>query len=86
MKDDPDGRIEFTEVMINIINDIPNFKNKILFSGESTFCVNWHNYRFRNRTNAQRMQELHTQHPQKINVWVGNLNNTIIGPSLSIET
>lgn len=84
LEDDPDRRIEFSEVIMNKINDYPDFKNKILFSDESTFClngqVNRHNCRLWSRTNPHWMEELHTQHPQKINVWAGILNNTIIGP------
>lgn len=74
-------RIEFSEVIMNKINV---FKNKILFSDKSTFRlngqVNRHKCRFWSRTNFHWMEELHTQYPQKINVWAGLLKDTIIGP------
>lgn len=84
LEDDPDRRCEFSEMMINKINNDPDFKNKILFSDESTFClngeVNRHNCRFWSKTNPHWMEPLHTQRPQKVNVWAGIVKDKIIGP------
>ena len=83
-EDDPDRRAHFAETIMEKINNNPNFHQKILFSDEATFClngqVNRHNCRFWSRDNPRWMSELHTQYPEKVNVWAGILGNHIIGP------
>ena len=39
-EDDFDRRIEFTEIIMNRIQQDGNFINRILFFDESTFCLN----------------------------------------------
>ena len=60
-----------------------NFINQLLFSGEPTFSwnghVNHHNSRYWWNTNPHWMDELHTQYPQKINVWCGIIGRHIVG-------
>lgn len=84
LEDDPDRRNEFAEIMMENINRDPYFAHKIVFSDEATFClngqVNRHNCRIWSRDNPHWMEELHTQYPQKVNVWAGILGNNIIGP------
>ncbi|RZC32365.1 hypothetical protein BDFB_007820, partial [Asbolus verrucosus] len=41
-EDDFDRRIEFCETMMHRINQDGNFINRVLFSDESTFCLNGH--------------------------------------------
>lgn len=83
-EDDPDRRLQFCETMMEICNLNPFFHRKILFSDEATFClhgsVNRQNCRYWSKNNPRWMRESHTQNPQKVNVWAGILNNTIIGP------
>ncbi|KAJ8935862.1 hypothetical protein NQ318_015973 [Aromia moschata] len=56
----------------------------ILFSDESTFTLHGHinhkNCRYCSRENPHWMRELHTQNPEKINVWTGIIGENIIGP------
>lgn len=81
---DYDRRLEFCEVMQDKCNENPEFPRNIVFSDESTFClngtVNRQNWRCWSRENPRWMREEHTQYPQKVNVWAGIINNTIIGP------
>lgn len=61
-----------------------NFCNSIVFSDEATFhlhgFVNRHNCRYWSDTNPHWMEEVHTQRPQKINVWAGIVGQHIVGP------
>lgn len=83
-EDDPDRRVEFCEFMMTRIDEDPNFLYNIVFSDEATFQlngeVNRHNCRYWSDTNPFWMLESHTQYPQKVNVWAGILNDTLIGP------
>lgn len=83
-EDDPDRRIEFCDLMMNRMDNDPNFLHHIVFSDESTFTltgeVNRHNCRYWADRNPHWSVEAHTQYPQKVNVWAGILNDTIIGP------
>ncbi|XP_071053327.1 uncharacterized protein [Onthophagus taurus] len=81
--DDLDRRQEFCEIMAERINNNPNFLY-VCFSDECTFSlngeVNRHNCRIWSDTNPHVFREAHTQHPEKLNVWVGILGDHIIGP------
>lgn len=83
-EDDPDRRIEFCELMMDLNDRDQNFFYNIVFSDECTFTlnseVNRHNYRYWSDTNPRWMQEFRIQYPQKVNVWAGILNNSIVGP------
>lgn len=82
--DDFDRRQEFCEIMAQHINHNPNFLYNVCFSDECTFSlrgdVNRHNCRFWSDTNPHVFRESHTQHPEKLNVWVGILGDNLIGP------
>lgn len=69
--------------MIERVDVEPDFLY-IVFLDEATFelngNVNRHNCRFWSDTNPHWMLESHTQYPEKINIWAGILNNTLIGP------
>ncbi|EFN82013.1 hypothetical protein EAI_17228, partial [Harpegnathos saltator] len=84
MEDDFDRRIQFCEEMMNRIDD--NFLNFIVFSAEAMFqingSVNRHNCRYWNNENPHWMSGLHTQYPQKLNVWARICSRSIIGPFL----
>lgn len=83
-EDDFDRRIEFCEVIMDKLNENVNFVTHILFSDESTFClnghVNRHNCRYWSDQNPHWMEEVHTQRPQKVNVWCGIIGGHVIGP------
>lgn len=83
-EDDYDRRLEFCEIMSEKIINNPNCTYNICFSDECSFfvdgTVNRHNCRYWADTNPRIFREVHTQHPQKINVWAGVFRNHIIGP------
>lgn len=82
--DDFNRRLEFCESVMDICNRDDNFVQNVVFSDEATFClngtVNRHNCRYWSQNNPYWVQEAHTQHSQKLNVWAGIYNNRIIGP------
>lgn len=84
-EDDPDRRLQFSEIMMNRINADPQLLNRIIFSDEATFflngSVNRHNMSYWSDTNPHWIMDTRsTQWPQKIMVWAGIMNNRIIGP------
>lgn len=83
-EDDPDRRLQFCEgFMQHCVRD-PQFLNHVVFSDEATFClhgaVNRHNCRYWSEENPHWVQTVHTQTPQKVNVWAGLVNSRLIGP------
>lgn len=84
IEDDPDRRLHFCEIMMDLCQANGDFHQKIIFSDEATFClngtVNRQTCRYWSRDNPHWMAEAHTQHPQKINVWAGIVHNRILGP------
>lgn len=83
-EDDPERRLEFCELLMNLANNDPFFTSRIIFSDESTFClngvVNRQNYRYWSTTNPNWAIEAHSQYLQSVNVWAGIVNNKVIGP------
>ena len=81
---DFDRRVEFCEIMMQKIDEHPEFINKIVFSDEATFlldgAVNRHNCRYWSDINPHWMRETNSQYPQKLNVWAGIVGTHIIGP------
>ncbi|EFN87298.1 hypothetical protein EAI_02616, partial [Harpegnathos saltator] len=77
-----DRRIEFCKLMMDLNDKDQGFSYNIVFSDECTFTlkgeVNRHNCRYWSDTNPRWMQEPRTQYPQKVNVWGGILNNSIV--------
>ena len=86
MEDDADRRNEFCEQMMQFYSRDNTFFNRIIFSDEATFHltgeVNRHNCRYWSDENPHWMRQLHTQYPQKINLWAGFCVRGIIGPFL----
>lgn len=84
-EDDPDRRLEFSEVMMTRINADANLLKRIVFSDEATFflngSVNRHNMSYWSEENPHWMIDSRaTQYPQKVNVWAGIINDRIVGP------
>lgn len=83
-EDDFDRRIEFSELMSEMLINRPEQLHNICFSDEATFSlqgdVNKHNCRYWSIENPRILREGHTQRPQKLNVWAGILGNNIVGP------
>jgi len=81
---DFDCRLEFCDIMMQKIDDQPEFHNKIVFLDEATFMlngsVNRHNSRYWSDSNPHWMRESKSQYPQKLNVWAGIVGEHIIGP------
>ncbi|KAJ8939426.1 hypothetical protein NQ318_017972 [Aromia moschata] len=81
---DPDRRIEFCEVMMQMIHEDPGLISNICFSDESTFVLNGevkrHNCRYWSDENPHWMLKSCTQYPEKVNVWAGILDDRLIGP------
>jgi transposase len=83
-EDDFDRRVEYCDEMMSKIDNKTLNLNNIVFSDEATFMlngeVNRHNSRLWSDVNPYWVREQHTQHPEKINVWVGMMGGQIIGP------
>jgi len=83
-EDDNDRRLQFCEIMSEIVINDPNYLFNVCFSDECSFflngTVNRHNCRYWSDTNPRIYNEVHTQHPQKLNVWAGIFGDHIIGP------
>ena len=75
----------FRELVGQNLQD-PLFLYNTVFSDEATLTLKGQVYRQNCRywsdTNSDWMLESHIQYPQKINVWAGILNDTLIGPFL----
>lgn len=82
--DDFDRRLEFCEGMMARCDNANRFLFWTCFSDEATFQlsgqVNRHNMRYWATDNPYWMRKIHTQYPQKLNVWAGILCNKIVGP------
>ncbi|XP_050307733.1 uncharacterized protein LOC126744391 isoform X2 [Anthonomus grandis grandis] len=83
-EDDFDRRSQFSKIMSErIIND-PNFLFNTCFSDESSFflngLVNRHTCRYWSDNNPRVYREVHTQYPQKLNVWAGIFGDNLVGP------
>lgn len=83
-EDDFDRRNQFCERMQNMCNLNNNLVKNIIFTDEATFClsgnVNRQNCRYWAKENPHWMMEVHSQYPQKINVWCGIVRGRVIGP------
>lgn len=83
-EDDGDRRMEFCQIISQEIIANPVFLYNVCFSDECTFFlngnVNKHNCRFWSDENPHLFREQHSQHPQKLNVWMGILGDHLIGP------
>lgn len=83
-EDDPDRRLQFCEVFMQHCDEDPHFLNCVVFSDEAAFylngAVNRHNCRYWSQENPHWVQTVHSQYPQKVNVWAGIVNNRFIGP------
>nr|CAH7738443.1 unnamed protein product [Callosobruchus chinensis] len=83
-EDDHDRRLQFCEIMSQLILNHPNYLLNVCFSDECSFFVNGtvnrHNCRYWSDTNPRIYHEVHTQNPQKLNVWAGIFGDHIIGP------
>ncbi|KAJ8937851.1 hypothetical protein NQ318_005997 [Aromia moschata] len=83
-EDDFDRRIVFCKQMMQMIDDNTLQIENVLLSDESTFKLHGHvnrqYFRYWSRENPHLMRELHTQKPEKVNVWAGVIGENIIGP------
>lgn len=83
-EDDFDRRLQFCEIISERVANNNNFLFNVCFSDECTFflngVVNRHNCRYWAENNPRVFHEVHTQHPQKLNVWAGIFGNSIVGP------
>lgn len=83
-EDDPDRRLQFCESMMDLLDRNVLQSENILFSDEATFTLHGHvnrqNCRYWADSNPHWMREVHTQRPQKINVWAGIIRDRVVGP------
>ncbi|XP_024869057.1 uncharacterized protein LOC112452865, partial [Temnothorax curvispinosus] len=81
---DFDRRNEFCDEMMRRCDNDNTFLDNIIFSDEASFelngTVNRQNCRYWSDENPHWMRDLHTQYPQKLNVWAGFCERGIIGP------
>lgn len=80
MEDEFNKQVKFCEIIMDKKNRYSIFiKKKYFFSDESTFVLNGHVNRQTSQywatENPHSMQKYHTQYLEKINVWVGIINN-----------
>ena len=84
LEDDFDRRLQFAEIMTERTEGNQNLVRNIVFSDEATFMlngsVNRHNCRYWHASNPHVTLEVHTQFPEKLNVWCGILDGNVIGP------
>lgn len=80
---DFEKRIQYSNAIVNLENQIANFSKKIIMSDEAHFClngaVNKQNYRFWGSENPRIIHELPLHEP-KVTVWCGVTAEKIIGP------
>lgn len=81
-------RTDFAALMLNEIDDNPNFIKQVLFSDEATFhtngVVNRHNCRIWGALQPNIIQE-HVRDSPKVNVWCGLLHDQVVGPFFFAE-
>lgn len=81
---DRERRVAFCTFVNNRIQENPNFLNDVIWSDESKFTnagmFNRHNEHYWSIENPHRFQERRPQIRFGLNVWVGLLGDTIIGP------
>lgn len=81
---DFESRLNFCNWMQNMVEENPNFLNRILWTDEATFKsngrVNLHNMHFYAQQNPHWMRTVDNQHRWSVNVWCGILDGRIIGP------
>lgn len=83
-EDDFDRRSQFCELASERTINNPNFLFNICFSDECSFflngIVNRQNCRYWSDAHPRIFHEVHTQNPQKLNVWCGIFGDRIVGP------
>ncbi|EFN81748.1 hypothetical protein EAI_02686, partial [Harpegnathos saltator] len=74
-EDDFDRRIEFCDLMMEMIVDDPLLFNNVVFSDEATFeltgNVNRHNCRYWSDVNPHWKRDNYIQYPQKVHICAG---------------
>lgn len=87
---DHERRLAFCTFVNNQIQENPNFLNNVMWSDECKFTnaamFNRHNERYWSIENPHQFQERRPQIRFSLNVWVGLLGDTIIGPYIYEET
>ncbi|XP_067130452.1 uncharacterized protein [Centruroides vittatus] len=83
-EDDFDRRQQFCEIMTERLRIDVDYLFNICFSDECTFflnsTVNRHNCRYWSDNNPSIFHEVHSQTPQKLNVWAGIFGDRLLGP------
>lgn len=83
-----DDGSQFCEIMTEIALKYLNFLFNIRFSDKSSFYLNGtvntsttnrHNYRYRSDSNPRKFQQVHTQEPEKLKVYVGIFGDRVVG-------
>lgn len=84
---DPARRLEFCRFMLNADLENPSFFKKILWTDESKFdkdgITNYHNLHYwseKERRNPNKKREKGSQRRFSLNVWMGIIDNNLIGP------
>src|SRR5258705_7302904 len=81
---DEANRSDFSQIMIEKINDNPAMLRRILFSDEATIQIDGlvikHNHRYWSQANPRRLKENRTQYARKLSLWEGIIGDRLIGP------
>lgn len=84
MEPDYQRRVEFCQWYVEKIRQDNNFRNKILWTDESTFTrcgiINLHNSHVYARENPHATLVSHYQHDFRLNVWMGQMGPHLLGP------
>ncbi|KAJ8942429.1 hypothetical protein NQ318_007103 [Aromia moschata] len=75
LEDDPDRRVNFMDLLMTCIDQSQLSLEWIVFSDEATLIPKSPKF-----SEPHWMRELHTQLPQKTNVWAGIIQDRIVGP------
>lgn len=82
--DDMRKRLHFSRWASDRITEHPTFFTNVLFSDEATFhkngYVNRHNFHYYSDINPHFIRPIDHQHRWSLNVWVGIIDNRILGP------
>lgn len=77
-------RLNYCQELVNRLNNDPDFVRRILWSDESTFTrdgvFNTHNLHHWSAQNPHATREFGHQQRFSVNVWLGVINNRIVGP------
>lgn len=81
---DRESRLQFATKALELVDMYADFVRNIVFTDESSFSLHHapdrQTARIWSQTNPRHIYPSHSQYPQKLNLWAGILNRTLLGP------